>query len=509
MATSSFFGRSIGAWALAGLLLGVSASQSNSQAYSVYESINQTPAGWTKDQRAAVDENLQLKIALKPSNYEAFEQQALDIATPGHALYGKHMTREEVKQWIKPPTEATDAVMRWIQSAGITDIQDDGDWIHLNAPVEKAERLLKTDFHIYEHQATGERRIRTLGYQVPVSVQQYIDLVQPTTMFGQMRKQVQRSAKLTEVETEAAKMNPGCGTINSPACLKTLYNIGDFKPSGKNGLKFGIAGFLEEYAKYDDLEQFLSKFAPEAKGANFTFVGVNGGLNTQDGDAAQDDIEANLDIQYAVALTNPVPVTYYQTAGRPPMIPDLDQPGPKVTNEPYLDWVTYLSQLPDGELPQVISHSYGEDEQSIPANYSEAVCRSFAQLGARGASIIFSSGDTGVGSACQTNDGKNTTRFLPIFPATCPWVTSVGGTFKINPEYAVDFSSGGFSDRFARPKWQETAVSKYLTGLGETWKGLYNPEGRGFPDVSAQAFQYSVIDKGGVTLVGGTRYVEF
>ena len=49
----------------------------------------------------------------------------------------------------------------------------------------------------------------------------------------------------------------------------------------------------------------------------------------------------------------------------------------------------------------------------------------FAQLGARGVSVLFSSGDTGVGSACQTNDGKNTTRFLPIFPAACPFVTSV------------------------------------------------------------------------------------
>lgn len=132
-------------------------------------------------------------------------------------------------------------------------------------------------------------------------------------------------------------------------------------------------------------------------------------------------------------------------------------------------------------------------------------CSLFAQLGARGVSVIFSSGDTGVGSACQTNDGKNTTRFLPIFPAACPFVTSVGGTFHVQPEQAISFSSGGFSDRFPRPAYQDAAVKTYLGILGNTWKGLYNPNGRGFPDVAAQAYNFTVIDQGKEIRVGGTR----
>ena len=132
-------------------------------------------------------------------------------------------------------------------------------------------------------------------------------------------------------------------------------------------------------------------------------------------------------------------------------------------------------------------------------------CSLFAQLGARGVSVIFSSGDTGVGSACQTNDGKNTTRFLPIFPAACPFVTSVGGTYHVEPEVAIGFSSGGFSDRFPRPAYQEAAVTQFLSILGDKWKGLYNPAGRGFPDVAAQSYNFTVIDKGAEIRVGGTR----
>jgi tripeptidyl-peptidase-1 len=136
----------------------------------------------------------------------------------------------------------------------------------------------------------------------------------------------------------------------------------------------------------------------------------------------------------------------------------------------------------------------------------------FGQLGLREVSVIFSSGDTGVGSACQTNDGKNITRFLPIFPATCPYVTSVGGTYQVQPEKAISFSSGGFSDRFPRPWYQEVAVTQYLNILGEQWKGLYNPAGRGFPDVAAQGYNFHVIGQDPSSLVltdflvGGTRY---
>jgi len=132
-------------------------------------------------------------------------------------------------------------------------------------------------------------------------------------------------------------------------------------------------------------------------------------------------------------------------------------------------------------------------------------CSLFAQLGSRGVTILFSSGDTGVGSACQTNDGKNTTRFLPIFPAACPFVTSVGGTHHVEPEVATYFSSGGFSDRFPRPAYQDAAVTRYLGILGNKWEGLYNPAGRGFPDVAAQSQNFTVVDRGLEIRVGGTR----
>ena len=83
-------------------------------------------------------------------------------------------------------------------------------------------------------------------------------------------------------------------------------------------------------------------------------------------------------------------------------------------------------------------------------------------------------------------------------------MTSVGGTYHFEPEQAIPFSAGGFSDRHPRPAYQDVAVKKYLKILGNQWAGLYNRHGRAFPDVAAQSYNFSVVDQGQLVLVGGT-----
>jgi tripeptidyl-peptidase-1 len=114
------------------------------------------------------------------------------------------------------------------------------------------------------------------------------------------------------------------------------------------------------------------------------------------------------------------------------------------------------------DLPYVITTSYGDDEQTVPRDYAKRVCAELAQLGARGITLLFSSGDNGVGKngTCVSNDGSNTRKFLPSFPASCPYVTTVGGTRDFNPErVAFDVNNGyvaggGWSEYFPRPDYQ-------------------------------------------------------
>jgi tripeptidyl-peptidase-1 len=215
-------------------------------------------------------------------------------------------------------------------------------------------------------------------------------------------------------------------------------------------------------------------------------------------------MEANLDIQYTVGLTSPLHNHFYAVGGKGELVPDVDQPSvARGQNEPFQQFFQHLLNV-EKNLPHTISISYAENEQNIPPTVSSAVCNQIAQLGIRGVSVLSGSGDWGVGSGCLTNDGRNKTWFTPIFPASCPYITSVGGVTGTQPEKAIGFSSGGFSDRFPRPAYQESQVSSFLSKHGAQWAQYYNAKGRGFPDISAQAQGFRIINGGRAALIGGT-----
>ncbi|TFY80682.1 hypothetical protein EWM64_g3330, partial [Hericium alpestre] len=268
------------------------------------------------------------------------------------------------------------------------------------------------------------------------------------------------------------------------ACLRALYNSTSYVTKATSRNRLGIAGYLEQYANFADLQTFFRQFRTDARGTNFLVVLVNGGENDQSnpGDEVRSSgfqcgyglmrrgTQANLDMQYAEGISFPTPNTYYSTGGSPPFIADGNTP--ENTNEPYLDFLDFL--LRQDSIPQTLSTSYGDDEQTVPLDYAQHVCTKFAQLGARGTSVLFSSGDSGVGdSLCLSNDGSYEVQFIPNFPATCPFVTAVGGTTSVNPEVAASLSSGGFSNYFARPTYQATAVSAFLKQLGTQNAGLF------------------------------------
>lgn len=78
--------------------------------------------------------------------------------------------------------------------------------------------------------------------------------------------------------------------------------------------------------------------------------------------------------------------------------------------------------LAKSDLPQTITSSYGDDEQTVPKDYADKVCNLFMKLGARGVSFMASSGDGGVSGGqptnCKANDGSGKTKFLP----TCKYI---------------------------------------------------------------------------------------
>ncbi|KAI9889333.1 MAG: vesicle formation at the endoplasmic reticulum [Vezdaea aestivalis] len=491
-----------------------------------FERLEAIPDGWIEWGDPYESSRLQLRIALKYESREALQQHVLNSSTPGHAQYGKHMTIEELKTKLKPRGEASTLILDWLRDSGVakSDVQQEREWIKFTAPVSVIDTLLNTTFLWYQDEA-GHLALRTTEYWVPPAIKSYIDLIQPTTSFPSFSQgQGSPSAKvkrheLWHLEANVSSSNPSTSPLNTttnssrlcvdyvtPTCLRELYNItgSGFEPSSEVNNSIAAVGFLENYPSPRDLQTFQSLIDKPSMGVGYTFIGVNGDKNREN-DSSVIHAEGDLDVQYTVALSGPVNASYISTPGRGPLVPDLDQPNVNLSQvEPYQDLIDYLLRLPQAELPLVLSVSYGENEQELPLSYATKVCDGFMQLGALGMSIIVGSGDKGPGIACQSNNGTNATAFTPYFPASCPFVTSVGGTTGANPERAARFSGGGFSNIFPVPSWQQGSVAEYMRRLGSNQTGLFNASGRGIPDVAAHGNNFQIWSGGTVGYITGT-----
>lgn len=144
-------------------------------------------------------------------------------------------------------------------------------------------------------------------------------------------------------------------------------------------------------------------------------------------------LEDNLDAETVLGITFPTLMTSYNVAGTPPFTPDLFTPDN--SNEPFLDWVNFMLSN-QTTLPNVVSISYADEDQTIPASYANSVCNGFAQMGARGVTVLSASGDYGVcpQGLCFTNDEKKTAAFLPEFPASCvSLASSISHHYMLTP----------------------------------------------------------------------------
>ena len=433
---------------------------------------------------------------------------------------------------VKPADDTLELVHDWLVDNGIErhrlEYNSAKDWIKVTLPVHAVERLLDTEYSLYKHEE-GDFVVRTPKWSLPVHLHEHIETIQPTNSF--FRPAPLRST-LKPVNAIGKSYNPSkwhspsnasnitvAQACNASAvtslCLRTLYGTYNYTPQVPGLNKVGLTNYLGETNNRSDVYIFLEKFRPEAASEAYTFtfeVIANGSTQQTPDNATQldagTDLEGNLDAETLIGIDYPTPLIAYTTGGSPPFNPDAATISN--TNEPYLVWLNYV--LAQTDIPQTISTSYGDDEQTVPYAYATTVCKQFAQLGARGTTLLFASGDAGVGPTgkCISNDGQNTSMFLPSFPASCPYVTTVGATKDIAPEVAAydpanNFASGGgFSNYFPRPPYQDSAIPAYIAGLNGSFGGLYNASGRGYPDIAAQGYHFVTVWNGTIVALDGT-----
>ena len=179
-------------------------------------------------------------------------------------------------------------------------------------------------------------------------------------------------------------------------------------------------------------------------------------------------------------------------------------------------WVGLLSRVvhpdPGDPVCSVLSSSFyfsdGDDLVGVAAeaargvNYDfiDAVDFALQDAAIQGVTVCISSGDDGSRTRTALKDGRARVQY----PASDPWVLSVGGTTIANvadgacEEYAWADTGGGVSDYFVRPEYQSGAgVPVSINEDGRV--------GRGVPDVSANADPRSGYD--GIVFGGKPRHL--
>ncbi|KAI1078853.1 Pro-kumamolisin [Whalleya microplaca] len=506
------------------------------------------PRGWTRVRRAPTNHLIKLHIGLVQGNFGELERHLGEISDPLHERFRQHLTEDQVNSIIQPSDDTINTVTGWLGDCGIRteelEFTPAKDWIITPAlPVSLIENLLQTSYHVYRR---GHKEIvRAEEWSLPLQLHGLIDIVQPTTSFIHLRSlavttnsrgPANNDTTPTSLNDAAEDLPDGldilkgidldnlpddltadkaCNTSAvTPICLRTHYGTLNYKAQAADKNSMALSNYLGEFNNRSDISHYLKMYRPEAARAaeEFAIKEIAGGINQQtpanksqldDGDGK----EGNLDAQVMLGIGYPTPLITYTTGGDPPPY-DPDVSLPENTNEPFLTWLQYVLAQP--ELPTVISTSYADAEYTVPPSYAKRVCNGFAQLGARGVSVIFGSGDWGVGKPEQCHAPDGTPRFVARFPESCPYGTSVAATRNIDPEIVAYndrngfVSGGGFSEYFPRPAYQNDTVESYISKLGGTHEGLYNPTGRAYPDVAAMGYRIVTIWNGTVKVVDGT-----
>lgn len=525
--------------------------------------------GWVRGKRLDGHRPLALHVAL--ATPEAAIVAAADtlqrLSDPNSNHYGNHWSGERVESHFAPPSSTVHDVLSWLNTSGIplqrVEVSRERGHILIATCVEDAERLLNAryyEFHDISH-PDDRPQIAVESYHLPNLLDDSIYFIEPT--LPSISRQPKRAAKDLE---PASALAPRSGTNTTtkvdcfrymtPECLRLLYNIpsDEIAPHPNNTL--GIFQLSWMTWLPDDLDLFFSRFDPRVTGKRPVMLPVNGGYQQSNYTGFVYNAEPGLDFEYAMALTHPLPVTNIQvgdqfTSGTlgnmlaafdaffcPHLDPAHDHFYPDPSRPPTGSGYNRSTDCGTVAPPSVLSISYVWPEASFPPGYLTHQCLEFLKLSLQGTTIVAATGDWGVAS--QSSDcvdpstglaGDSVGDFSPNFPASCPYVTAVGGTSLAPPpapwnpaspsfppqqayragspdgERGESTSGGGFSRVFAMPEYQRSVAERYLADEANhtaPFRSKFNPQGRGYPDLSLLAHNYLVVYAGQLYAIDGT-----
>lgn len=432
--------------------------------------------GWIQADRLTDPKTfMTVRFALQKAEPAALEQALLSISDPTSAGFRQYLGDAEVAQLVRPRAGAAEAVESWVHSMMGEDSQVErskhGDYISVSstaAGVKQAFVGLIDNVASFQHEAATKSVVRAVT--PPSST--------PTSLVpSALKDHVSAVLDLIELlpvppRQKLASMGQPGDTI-LPQILHKQYGMLDDPEAigGRTETSQGVAMFEEAEFRQTDVTAFQNAY--DLPNVEFQINGPNDGGYFG---------EAGLDTQWITATGRGVPSWW-------------------IARDSF-DMLAWCEQVLNmTKPPSVVSISWGSSESNFQVEHLQAGSDCFQKMGVQGISVFTASGDEGTGKK-GTFGCKG---FDPDWPASCPYITSVGGTYlQSGTENGWASSGGGFSAVFPRPAWQDKVVAAYKQSATLPDSTLFAGDGAGKPDVAALCTNFQVFSAGSAqgTLTG-------
>jgi tripeptidyl-peptidase I len=353
-------------------------------------------------------------VVVKQRNMDLVETMLHDISNPESPNYGQHLTREQVTD-MTINIEACDAVKLYLALSGLVvkDVSPGGEFVTAEAPIPILEKFFKTEFYHFEISSTkgqNRRYVRADKYSIPSeldlhveSVLNIVEVPNETYIKPILRPKTRHSSNSgsgsNSFETSGVFDRIG------PGQLRAFYNVSD-KVKGSDKSTQMVVAILGEYYSPSDLKKFqitanLPNSLPKSIG--------NHESDTVCRTSPDNCLEANLDVQYVMGMSPGSETTFWYS-----------------DDNTFAAWMVSVAAYTP--LPLVITISYGSEESHVTKAESDAFNIVALKLNIMGTTILAASGDDGAHSRKVRNKMTSNCRYMPVFPASSPYVTAVGAT---------------------------------------------------------------------------------
>jgi subtilase family serine protease len=454
----------------------------------------------TKLAAPSASKKLSFTVTLQPGDQAAAQAYAESVSDPSSANYHKYLTPAQYDSRFGPSAGSTDAVKSWLTGQNLQVTGHGTGYLQVSGTVGSVDSAFNTTIGAFSRDkqtVTAPIKAISVPQSVKAQVQSVVGLDSSPNYTSDIATQSQLAAivakqlgkSLPSGAPQAAGMTNGCSTsagqnqtpyldpapapLNkrepnsvcgyTPAQLNSARGVTSTGLTGKN-VNVGIVLWCDDPNLLSDTSRWAAdvgakKFAPgqvtidEPTQPYSQYCASNGGA---------DQVETSLDTE-AIHGAAPAADIVYSPATGP-------------TDDGLVD---ALHRLVDANSVDVISNSWGEMESELTPDAQAAYEAVFTQAAAQGISVLFSSGD---------NSDNFDTAPHANYPASDPWVTSIGGTSlsinasnKTTSEEAWYTSvsqeegswtnwsygyggGGGTSSVFPQPDYQKGVVPSSLAG---------------------------------------------